>query len=105
VICAVLRKEGIVFVDGITAAAIEVGELLPSGSRREVGLRAAAMCAVEAAFTAVAEAAEPVDQEANAAADAAVSEEQPAAVPLATEEATAVTRETPAASSVRLISV
>ena len=48
VICAVLRKEGVVRVSAALEAAIESHTPLPSGSEAEVALRAAAMTGVEA---------------------------------------------------------
>eukprot|EP00931_Biecheleriopsis_adriatica_P121541 TRINITY_DN96610_c0_g1_i1.p1 TRINITY_DN96610_c0_g1~~TRINITY_DN96610_c0_g1_i1.p1 ORF type:complete len:388 (-),score=48.04 TRINITY_DN96610_c0_g1_i1:25-1104(-) len=47
VICAVLRKDGIVTVSDSLAKAIEDHQHLPSGSEEEVALRAAAMAGVE----------------------------------------------------------
>jgi hypothetical protein len=47
VICAVLRKEGVVIVSSELAAAIEAHVPLTSGSEAEVSLRAAAMVGVE----------------------------------------------------------
>lgn len=52
VICAVLRKEGVVRVSTPLADAIDTGVLLPSSSAEEVSLRAAAMAGVELAAAA-----------------------------------------------------